>query len=41
MFISKLRGEGIHDIFHYLRLHINLYYFDKHDSRELPNSDVY
>jgi dTDP-4-amino-4,6-dideoxygalactose transaminase len=41
MFISKLREEGIHAVFHYLSLHKSPYYFDKHDGRELPNSDLY
>ena len=41
MFISKLREEGIHADFHYLSLHKSPYYFDKHDGRELPNSDLY
>jgi dTDP-4-amino-4,6-dideoxygalactose transaminase len=41
MFISKLREEGIHAVFHYLSLHKSPYYFDKHDGRELSNSDLY
>jgi dTDP-4-amino-4,6-dideoxygalactose transaminase len=40
-FISKLRAEGIYAVFHYLSLHKSSYYFDKHDGRELPNSDFY
>ena len=40
-FISKLRAEGIYAVFHYLSLHKSPYYFDKHDGRELPNSDFY
>ena len=39
--ISKLRAEGIYVVFHYLSLHKSPYYFDKHDGRELPNSDFY
>jgi dTDP-4-amino-4,6-dideoxygalactose transaminase len=41
IFISKLREEEIHAVFHYLSLHKSPYYFDKHDGRELPNSDFY
>lgn len=40
-FISKLRSEGIYAVFHYLSLHKSPFYFDKHDGRELPNSDFY
>ncbi len=40
-FISKLRAEGIYAVFHYLSLHKSPYYLDKHDGRELPNSDFY
>ena len=40
-FISKLRAEGIYAVFHYLSLHKSPFYFDKHDGRELPNSDFY
>ena len=40
-FISKLRAEGIYAVFHYLSLHKSPYYFDKHDGRNLPNSDLY
>jgi dTDP-4-amino-4,6-dideoxygalactose transaminase len=39
--ISTLRAEGIYAVFHYLSLHKSPYYFDKHDGRELPNSDFY
>jgi dTDP-4-amino-4,6-dideoxygalactose transaminase len=41
LFITKLREEGINVVFHYLSLHKSPYYFDKHDGRELPNSDLY
>ena len=41
IFISKLREEGIHAVFHYLSLHKSPFYFDKHDGRELPVSDYY
>jgi dTDP-4-amino-4,6-dideoxygalactose transaminase len=41
MFISKLHEEGIHAVFHYLSLHKSPYYFDKHDGRELAQSDRY
>jgi dTDP-4-amino-4,6-dideoxygalactose transaminase len=41
LFITKLREEGINAVFHYLSLHKSPYYFEKHDGRELPNSDFY
>lgn len=41
LFITKLRVEGINAVFHYLSLHKSPYYFDKHDGRNLPNSDLY
>lgn len=41
LFITKLRVEGINAVFHYLSLHKSPYYIDKHDGRNLPNSDLY
>lgn len=39
--IEKLKNNGIHSVFHYLSLHKSTYYLDKHDQRQLPNSDRY
>ncbi len=39
--ISKLKNAGIGAVFHYLSLHASPYYQDKHDGRELSNSDHY
>lgn len=39
--IDFMRMKGILAVFHYLSLHKSPYYFDKHDGRELPNSDLY
>lgn len=39
--ISHLREHGIHAVFHYLSLHKSEFYKNKHDGRELPNSDYY
>ena len=41
LFIAKLHEKGINAVFHYLSLHKSPYYFDKHDGRNLPNSDLY
>lgn len=40
-FILKLKEYGCSPVFHYLSLHKSEYYRDKHDGRELPNSDRY
>ena len=37
--ITHLKQSGILAVFHYLSLHKSEYYKDKHDDRELPNSD--
>ncbi|MFK7937370.1 MAG: dTDP-4-amino-4,6-dideoxygalactose transaminase [Saprospiraceae bacterium] len=37
--IKYLKSQGILAVFHYLSLHSSPYYHDKHDGRELPNSD--
>ncbi|MCP9767651.1 dTDP-4-amino-4,6-dideoxygalactose transaminase [Lacihabitans sp. LS3-19] len=39
--ILKLKNKGILSVFHYLSLHKSPYYKDKHDGRELVNSDRY
>jgi len=39
--IAHLRNSDIHAVFHYLSLHKSTYYQDKHDGRDLPNSDRY
>ena len=38
-FIRTLNAKNIHPVFHYLSLHKSLYYQNKHDGRELNNSD--
>jgi dTDP-4-amino-4,6-dideoxygalactose transaminase len=37
--ISFLKNKGIHAVFHYLPLHSSDFFHDKHDGRELPNTD--
>ena len=37
--ISKLKGEGMGAVFHYLSLHTSPYYENKHDGRDLRNCD--
>lgn len=39
MLIDALKNSGIHAVFHYLSLHSSPYFHNKHDGRELPNSD--
>jgi len=39
--ISHLKDNGILAVFHYLSLHQSTYYIDKHDGRELSQSDRY
>jgi dTDP-4-amino-4,6-dideoxygalactose transaminase len=39
--IDALKKQGIMAVFHYLSLHKSEYYKDKHDGRELVNSDHY
>lgn len=39
--ISKMKGNNILAVFHYLSLHKSPFYQDKHDGRELPESDRY
>lgn len=37
--IKRLKEADINAVFHYLSLHKSPYYIDKHDGRELPNTD--
>ncbi|MEJ7820906.1 MAG: dTDP-4-amino-4,6-dideoxygalactose transaminase [Chitinophagaceae bacterium] len=39
--IKYLRENGIQSVFHYLSLHKSPFYKDKHDGRELSNSDYF
>lgn len=39
--IQKLKSNNIHAVFHYLSLHKSNFYNDKHDGRNLPESDRY
>lgn len=39
--ITHLRENGIHSVFHYLSLHSSPYYHNKHDGRQLPQTDRY
>ena len=39
--IAALKENGYQAVFHYLSLHKSEYYKNKHDGRELPNSDRY
>lgn len=39
--IEYLRNKDIHTVFHYFSLHHSPFYKNKHDGRELPNSDRY
>jgi dTDP-4-amino-4,6-dideoxygalactose transaminase len=39
--IDALKKNNILSVFHYLSLHQSPFYIDKHDGRELPNSDFY
>lgn len=41
MVIEKLRQRGILAVFHYLSLHKSLYFSEKHDGRQLSQSDRY
>ncbi len=40
-FIKDLKSKGITPVFHYLSLHRSPYYLNKHDGRELIQSDRY
>ncbi len=39
--IQLLRESGYQSVFHYISLHSSPYYTDKHDGRELTNSDAF
>jgi dTDP-4-amino-4,6-dideoxygalactose transaminase len=39
--ISRLKDNGFHAVFHYISLHSSPYYTNKHDGRELVNSDKF
>lgn len=39
--ISFLKEKGVAAVFHYQSLHNSPYYKDKHDGRQLPNSDYF
>ena len=39
--IAHLKANNVYAVFHYLSLHKSPYYKDKHDGRELPNSDKF
>jgi dTDP-4-amino-4,6-dideoxygalactose transaminase len=39
--IDALKKNNILSVFHYLSLHQSPFYINKHDGRELPNSDFY
>ncbi|SMG23579.1 dTDP-4-amino-4,6-dideoxygalactose transaminase [Marivirga sericea] len=40
-FITELKEKGILAVFHYLSLHDSPFYQNKHDGRDLPNTDHY
>ena len=40
-FITFLKNEKIFPVFHYLSLHKSSYYINKHDGRDLPETDRY
>lgn len=39
--IEYLKLRRIHSVFHYQSLHKSAFFADKHDGRDLPNSDMY
>jgi len=39
--INALKSQDIHAVFHYLSLHKSPFYFNKHDGRELSETDRY
>lgn len=39
--IKKLKENGFSAVFHYISLHSSPYYIDKHDGRDLENSDKF
>lgn len=40
-FLSYMKNKKIQPVFHYLSLHKSPFFTDKHDGRELPNSDKF
>jgi len=40
-FIQNMKDKGISPVFHYLSLHKSPFYEEKHDGRNLPNSDFF
>ncbi len=38
-FFDKANEKGFHSVFHYLSLHSSEFYKNKHDDRDLTNSD--
>ncbi len=39
--IARLKESKVHAVFHYLSLHASAYFNEKHDGRDLPQSDRY
>jgi dTDP-4-amino-4,6-dideoxygalactose transaminase len=39
--ITHLKSQGVHAVFHYLSLHKSEFFANKHDGRDLKNSDRY
>lgn len=39
--INHLKEQGVLAVFHYISLHSSKYYIEKHDGRDLPNSDMF
>lgn len=39
--IAHLKSNGVLAVFHYLSLHKSPFFKDKHDERDLPNTDLY
>lgn len=40
-FITEMKKENIHPVFHYLSLHKSKFYINSHDGRNLPNADIF
>jgi dTDP-4-amino-4,6-dideoxygalactose transaminase len=40
-FINQMKLNSFQTVFHYLPLHQSIFYCNKHDGRELPNSEYY
>jgi dTDP-4-amino-4,6-dideoxygalactose transaminase len=39
--INYLKAKEIHPVFHYLSLHLSEFYKQRHDGRNLPQTDRY